>query len=114
MMKIRFNGPKVLAAVSAAAPILLMAGTAFAAAPLPSNLGFLNNISSTISGLGTWVAGLGVTGGTLMVAYHALARNLNDDPQSVAHHTSSIRKVVVGTGLVAGAALVAKFGSGLL
>ena len=79
--------------------------------PEPS---FLTNLTSLIGAAGGWVAGLGIGGGTLMTAYHALARNLNDDPQSVAHHTSSIRKVVVGTAIIAAAGGIATFAGGIL
>lgn len=75
---------------------------------------FLVNIQTLLSSAGPWIMGLGVPGGGLMIGYHALARNLNEDPQAVAHHTSSIRKVVVGTAIVAAAGALATFAKGIL
>ncbi len=77
------------------------------------------NLSSTVAGstiknliksAGNWVIGLGMTGGGLMVGYHALMRNLSGgDQQADAHHLQSIKKVAVGTALVAGAGGLAHF-----
>lgn len=74
----------------------------------------LNHISSLISGLGLWITGIGATGGATMVAYHALSRNFTEDSQMVAHHTSSIRKVLIGTAIVGGAGAIAHFAGGIL
>ncbi len=68
--------------------------------------GILAHIQTLLTTAGTGVTALGVPGGGLMVGYHALMRSLNDDPQSVAHHTSSIRKVLVGTAMIAGSGVL--------
>lgn len=71
-------------------------------------------ISSLITGLGGWVAGLGIPGGGLMVAYHAIMRNFSGgDAQTDAHHLSAMKKVIVGTCVVAGAGGLAHFAGGL-
>lgn len=75
---------------------------------------FVTHVQTLLSAAGGWVMGMGLGGGTLMTAYHALMRNLNDDPQSVSHHTASIKKVVVGTAIIAAAGGIATFAHGAL
>lgn len=71
-------------------------------------------ISGLISSGGTWVGGLGVAGGGLMVAYHAILRNFSGgDGATDAHHLGQIKKVIVGTAVVAGAGGLAHFAGGL-
>ena len=72
------------------------------------------HLSSTLSQATGWIAGLSVPAGGAMLGYHAVARVMNDDPQHVAHHTASIRKVVTGTAIVGVAATIAHFASTLL
>ena len=99
-------------AATASVPVLLMAVPAFAAG---ANVNTVTGpILSTLQSGATAVGGLGTAGGGLMVGYHALARNLNDDPQSVAHHTSSIKKVLVGTAIIAGASLLTGVAASIL
>lgn len=106
MRKINWTRVGSIATMAAAAsvPVLLVAAPAFAQGA------DVNTITAPILGTlksgATAVGGLGTAGGGLMTAYHALARNLNDDPQSVAHHTASIKKVLVGTAIIAGASLL--------
>ncbi len=64
---------------------------------------FVSNVTTLLSTASGWMAGLSATGGGLMVGYHAVMRNLNDDPQAVAHHTGSMKKVLVGTAIACGA-----------
>ncbi len=71
-------------------------------------------ISGLMNSAGTWIAGLGVSGGALMVGYHALMRNLSGgDGATDAHHLQGIKKVVIGTAIVAGAGGIAHFAGGL-
>lgn len=71
-------------------------------------------ISGMLSSTGTWIAGLGVPAGGLMVAYHAIMRNMSGgDAQVDAHHLAAMKKVIVGTVLVAGAGGIAHFAGGL-
>ncbi len=71
-------------------------------------------ISSLVSSTGTWVAGLGIPGGGLMIAYHAILRNFSGGDASVdAHHLAAMKKVAVGTALVVGAGGIAHFMGGL-
>lgn len=70
---------------------------------------FVSQLHSMISSAGTWIASLGGVGGVTMLGYHAVMRNFNDDPQHVAHHTASMKKVLVGTAIVAGAGSIAAF-----
>ena len=71
-------------------------------------------ISGLISGAGTWIGGLGVAGGGLMVGYHAIMRNFSGgDASTDAHHLGQIKKVLVGTAVVAGAGGLAHFAGGL-
>ncbi|MCY0886097.1 MAG: hypothetical protein OWV35_09485 [Firmicutes bacterium] len=73
-----------------------------------------STISSLITSAGTWIAGLGVSAGGLMVAYHALMRNLSGgDGATDAHHLQAMKKVIVGTAIVAGAGGLAHFAGGL-
>ncbi len=81
------------------AAMVLGATAAFAA----GSTNFEGNISSLITSTSTWVCGLSAGSGGLMTAYHAIMRNLNDDPQAVAHHTGSMKKVLVGTAIATGA-----------
>lgn len=75
---------------------------------------FLKNIQDLLTSGGTWIAGLGVPGGGLMIAYHALMRNFNDDPQSTAHHLASMKKVLAGTAIVGAAGALSVFAGKLL
>ena len=75
---------------------------------------FLGNFNTFLTNAGGWVVGLGAGAGGLMLAYHALMRNFTEDPQMVAHHTASIRKVLVGTAIVAGAGAIAAFAGTIL
>ncbi len=79
--------------------LLLGATAAFAA----DSAGFVTNIQTLISQASGWVCGLAGGAGGLMTAYHAVMRNLNDDPQAVAHHTGSMKKVLTGTAIACGA-----------
>jgi hypothetical protein len=63
---------------------------------------FEGNITNLISTTSTWTCGLSAGAGGLMMAYHAVMRNLNDDPQAVAHHTGSMKKVLTGTAIATG------------
>ena len=87
----------------------LMAGTV--------NLGATKagkTISSLVTNAGGWIAGLGVPAGGLMVAYHAVMRNLSGgDAQTDAHHLAAMKKVIVGTAVIAGAGGIAHFAGGL-
>ena len=93
-------------------PVLLAAHPAFAAGADVSQV--TAPILATLKSGGLAVSGMGTAGGGLMTAYHALARNLNDDPQSVAHHTASIKKVLVGTAIIAGASLLTSVAASIL
>jgi len=99
-------------AAAASVPVLLVTVPAFAAGADVSTV--TAPILATLKSGGVAVGGLGTAGGGLMTAYHALARNLNDDPQSVAHHTASIKKVLVGTAIIAGAGLLTTVASSVL
>lgn len=71
-------------------------------------------ISNLITSAGTWISGLGVAGGGMMVAYHALMRNLSGgDAATDAHHLQAMKKVLVGTAIVAAAGGLAHFAGGL-
>lgn len=71
-------------------------------------------ISTLISSAGTWIAGLGATGGGLMIGYHGLMRSLSGgDAQADAHHLQSIKKVAAGTAVVVGSAGIAHFIGGI-
>ena len=71
-------------------------------------------ITTLITSGGTYLAGLGGTGGGLMIAYHALMRNMSGgDQQADAHHLQSIKKVAVGTAMVVGAGGMAHFIGGI-
>ena len=71
-------------------------------------------ISSLITSSGTWIAGLGIPAGGLMIAYHAIMRNFSGGDASVdAHHLAAMKKVAVGTALVVGAGGIAHFFGGL-
>ena len=71
-------------------------------------------ISSLVSSSGTWIAGLGIPAGGLMIAYHAIMRNFSGGDASVdAHHLAAMKKVAVGTALVVGAGGIAHFMGGL-
>ena len=99
-------------AAAAGVPVLLFAVPAFAAGADVSTVAA--PILGTLQHAATAVGGLGTAGGGLMTAYHALARNLNDDPQSVAHHTASIKKVLVGTAIIAGASILTGVAASIL
>ncbi len=99
-----------LTAVSVCVPVLLSAHPAFAA-DVSSITG---PIKATLQSASTAVGGLGTAAGGLMVGYHALARNLNEDPQSVAHHTASIKKVLIGTAIIAGASAIVGVASSVI
>jgi hypothetical protein len=113
-MKINWTrvGSIATMAVAAGVPVLLFAVPAFAAGANVTTV--TAPILATLKSGVTAVGGLGTAGGGLMVAYHALARNLNDDPQSVAHHTASIKKVLVGTAIVMGSGLLASVAGAIL
>ncbi len=114
MRKINWTRVGSIATMAAAAsvPVLLIAVPAFAAG---ANVNTITApVHATLQSALIAVGGLGTVGGGLMTAYHALARNLNDDPQSVAHHTASIKKVLVGTAIVAGASLLAGVAASVL
>lgn len=64
---------------------------------------FLDNFNTLLNTLSGYSTILAPTGGGLMIAYHAIMRNLNDDPQSVSHHTGSMKKVGIGTAIATGA-----------
>lgn len=67
-------------------------------------------ISGLISSSAAWLVGLAIPAGGLMIGYHAVMRNMSGgDAQTDAHHLSAIKKVAVGTALVAGAAGIAHF-----
>lgn len=71
-------------------------------------------ITTLITSGGGYLAGLGGTGGGLMIAYHALMRNMSGgDQQADAHHLQSIKKVAVGTAMVVGAGGMAHFIGGI-
>ncbi len=113
-MKINWTrvGSIVTMGAAVAAPVLLAAVPAFAAGANVSQV--TAPILATLKSGGVAVAGLGTAGGGFMTAYHALARNLNDDPQAVAHHTASIKKVLVGTAIIAGSGLLASVAGTIL
>lgn len=90
---------------------LLLAQTTTSTGTTPA---FVSGLQATLSTAGTWITGLALAGGGTMVGYHALMRNLNDDPQHVAHHTGAMKKVVVGSAIVAAASSIGHFASGLL
>lgn len=67
-------------------------------------------ISGLVSSSSAWLGGLAVPAGGLMIGYHAVMRNISGgDAQTDAHHLSSMKKVAVGTAIVAGAAGIAHF-----
>lgn len=71
-------------------------------------------ITGLVSSASGWLAGLGGTGGGLMIGYHALMRNFSGgDAQTDAHHLSAMKKVIVGTAIVVGAGGIAHFSAGL-
>ncbi len=74
----------------------------------------LAHIHNLVTTAGTGILTLGVPSGSAMVAYHALLRNYIDDPQSVAHHTASIRKVLMGTAIIGGVGLITTIAGKLL
>ncbi len=113
-MKINWTRVGSIATMAAAAsvPVLLVAAPAFAAGADVSQV--TAPILATLKNGGLAVTGLGTAGGGFMTAYHALARNLNDDPQSVSHHTASIKKVLVGTAIVMGSGLLASVAGAIL
>lgn len=85
-----------------------------AAAPSIANTKAGQAVSGLITSTGTWIAGLGIPAGGLMVAYHAIMRNMSGgDAQVDAHHLAAMKKVIVGTVLVAGAGGIAHFAGGL-
>ncbi len=75
---------------------------------------FLSSFQTFLTDAGTWIMGLGAGGGSLMLAYHALMRNFNEDPQMVAHHTASMKKVLIGTAIVAASGAIATFAGTIL
>lgn len=62
---------------------------------------FLTQIHTFIGSLTTWMVTIGMTGAGAALAYHAGMRHMNSDPQAAAHHTSSMKKAVVGIGVLA-------------
>lgn len=75
---------------------------------------FITHLNTLLSSGGGWIAGLGATGGGVMLGYHALMRNFNDDPQATSHHTASMKKVLVGTAIVAASGAIAAFAGKIL
>lgn len=72
---------------------------------------FISDAHNLISAATGWITGLAVAGGGLMVAYHAVLRNFEEDPSRVAHHNQSMKKVLLGTVIAGGAGgIVAAFG----
>jgi hypothetical protein len=63
----------------------------------------VNDAAGAVSTVLGYLAGAAGLSGGAMIGYHALSRNLNDDPQAVSHHTSSMKKVAIGTVLVVAA-----------
>ena len=85
-----------------------------AAAPNIANTKAGQAISGLMGSTGMWISGLGITGGGMMVGYHALMRNLSGgDGATDAHHLQAMKKVIVGTAIVAGAGGIAHFAGGL-
>lgn len=73
---------------------------------------FITQIQNLMTTAGGWIAGLATAVGGTMVGYHAIMRNLNDDPHMVAHHSNSIKKVLVGTAIaLAGGGIVSYLGT---
>ncbi|NMP24468.1 hypothetical protein [Sulfobacillus harzensis] len=71
-------------------------------------------IKSLVTNTGGWVAGLGIPAGGLMIGYHAIMRNLSGGEAATdAHHLQAMKKVLVGTAIVAGAGGLAHFAGGL-
>lgn len=71
-------------------------------------------ITGLIGSSTTWLAGLGVGGGAMMIGYHGLMRTFSGgDAQTDAHHLAAMKKVLVGTGVVVGSAGLAHFAAGL-
>jgi uncharacterized membrane protein YfcA len=64
---------------------------------------FLTQVTTLLQNAGGWIAGMAGVGGGCMIAYHAVMRNLNDDPQMVAHHTVSMKKILTGTSIAVAA-----------
>ncbi|MDA8336036.1 MAG: hypothetical protein M0Z41_13815 [Peptococcaceae bacterium] len=64
---------------------------------------FIQQIMTLFSNAGGWITGLAGVAGGAMTGYHAIMRNLNDDPQMVSHHTGSIKKVLTGTAIAVSA-----------
>lgn len=113
-MKLNWSriGSVALTVASVGIPVLLVAVPAYAAGANVTQI--TDPIKTTLQSASTGVGGLGTVGGGLMTAYHALMRNLNDDPQSVAHHTASIKKVLVGTAIIAGASVITGLAAGII
>lgn len=61
---------------------------------------FLSHIQTFIQQLTTWITAIGLTGAGGILAYHAGMRHINTDPQASAHHTSSMKKAIVGIGIL--------------
>ena len=97
--------------------IYLAGGTTGTTGAVTSSIGSTKAgqaISSLVSSSGTWIAGLGIPAGGLMIAYHAVMRNFSGGDASVdAHHLAAMKKVAVGTALVVGAGGIAHFMGGL-
>ena len=66
----------------------------------------ISDMQTLLTNAGHWIAGIATAGGGTLLGYHALSRNFVEDPQMVDHHTSSMRKVVVGTVIVMAAGLI--------
>ena len=85
--------------------------------PVTTSTSLVTDVNSAASAVGNvlgYLAGAaGLTGGA-MIGYHALSRNLNDDPQQVAHHTASMKKVGVGTVLVMAASGIGSALAGII
>lgn len=66
----------------------------------------VNDMKTLLTNAGHWIAGIATVGGGTLLGYHALARNFVEDPQMVAHHTASMRKVIVGTIIVIASGII--------
>lgn len=66
----------------------------------------VTDLQTMLTSAGQWIAGIATAGGGTLLGYHALSRNFVEDPQMVAHHTASMRKVVVGTIIVVASGLI--------
>ncbi len=69
-----------------------------AAGAAPTSMSALQSDTTNFLNAGSnWIMGVGGAGGGTMLGYHSLMKVVNDDPQTVAHHTQSQKKVMVGS-----------------